>query len=124
MERVRALINPADLPEGDRNNYFQHFRGVSVYEDGHPRVYRGSQPLIDFVLDGTVGIGVVVRLYGQGIGEPVYALTPKGWKKMGGDEDRAFTPEEMLDIPDHYPDLMIPWQFGNHQFFQDTPAES
>src|SRR4030042_3547052 len=92
------LVNPAHLPQTEKEAYYQRYFDALVPEDGSTPFYEGMKTLEGLVRDLRLGVGATIRVYDDMAYEidPHFVLTREGWQIVNKEEMEAPGLEDLL----------------------------
>lgn len=93
-------INPYELSDEEMDAYFERFTEVRWHEErGVPEIYSGSQKFLEFIRDGVIGLGVIIRVSRyEWLKDPHYMITPDGLVDLVHRDGKTYSAKEALDV--------------------------
>jgi len=115
-----SVPNPANMTDEEANRYFEKFEEVGIsFGMGVEVQYRGVENLTQFVNEGRVGIGAIIRVFTYEWRDTWYMLTRSGWRRINSEiEDFSLHhAEDFLGKIDN--GVPVAWSLEGHGFIGD-----
>ena len=115
-----GLVNPAYLPQAEKDAYYQRYFDALSFEDGSSTpFYEGIRALNRLVAELGLGVGAMIRVYDDMAYEtdPHFVLTREGWKVVNKEEAETPNLEDLLRRP------YVKWSLAQHAVIIDDEPQ-